>query len=312
MKNQIIIITIICLVVYSCKGKTKPDLTVDTNSAKTKDTLYTVFTTPPDNENIFRGYDAARQLLNDWNNAINDNNFIELEKLYHDALNYHETNISLHDRMQLQKKDYKLNPGHKQSIGRVEIYNLDEDTMPLRITAEFDLIIRNKNFKDTIISFLTFEKIKDDWKIVGETDVRSIEFEAMNKPILNLNKGEYTFARGYWLDTRDVPDFGHDQVPYSFIISISITDSITGYAGFYSGMLRENTEYLIPEGNISDGILNLTTIWNGNGESSLEEYYEGNISPDKIEQWRFKIISWNELYGIDCNSYLQGYSLHYQ
>lgn len=309
MKNIFHIVVLLSLIFFTCKSKGGTHTSSNNDSVQHTMTNDSMITPPVYEENIFRAYDAARQILNDWNNAINNNNLVELEKLYHDTVNYHETPQPLHYRMQLQKKHQSINPGYKQDITNIEIYNLDEDTLPLRITAEFELIVRVKNFRDTVKTLLTFEKIMDEWKIVGETDVRSIEFEAMNKPNTILKKGSYTFSRGYWADTRQEQGFAHDQVPYNFVISIQISDSITGNANAYSGRMRENTEYLIPEGKMENGMLELVTIWNGDYESSLEDYDDGNISKNRIERWTFKIIDAQHIYGVNCNAYVQGFRL---
>lgn len=243
-------------------------------------------------ESIFLRYDAVRNVLYEWNAAIDSHRTFELEKLYAKKVRYYS---KMTDRQEVihQKNEWlKQHKFYAQQLGHCEIYYDDSDTLGLEFTASFIKICIEKTKQTEVESFLTFRKFGNEWKIIEETDGPTEVNAAKMKPVHTLPDGSYRYYLGYWSDTRDIPRFAQDMAPYSSTLEFEITEKgITGVYDDYSGTMRSRTHYLVKSGKIVDGILELYVVYSPVENPSPKDL-EGT---EETQTWRFKILANQQL-----------------
>jgi hypothetical protein len=260
------------------------------------------FEETPDTGNIFRRYDAVKKILKKWNQAISGHRPVDLENLYADEVIYYSKK-SNKQAILSQKTDWlKKHPSYKQELGYTDVYYDDMDTMEVEFVAQFTKICIENKKKTEVESYLYFRKFGKEWKIVRETDAPTEVNVARKKPVVNLPEGKYEYYIGQWSDTRDIPNFAHDQVPYNTSLDFAITaNGITGIYDYYSGKARSRTYYLVKSGKIENGILELTVIFSQFDNPTPEDFDESA----ETETWRFKILENKQLVGLskECFAY---------
>lgn len=263
--------------------------------------------------NVFPYYNAAKKILKNWNQAISKHKPENLENLYADEVIYYGKK-SNKQAIVNQKSDWlKKHTSYKQELGYTDIYYYDNEVYIYKIgpkqfelVAEFTKICIENQKKTEVISYLYFRKFGKEWKIVRETDVITEINLAKKKPVLNLPEGERRYYVGQWSDTRDVPGFAHDQVPYESSLNFTVADNgITGVYHWYSGTARSRTFYLIKSGKIANGILELEVIFSVMDDPAPEDFDED----EPTETWRFKILENNQLFCLSKDSPSYGKTL---
>lgn len=307
IKTFIPTILIVTLVISGCnksKSTVQPKSITDTNSVPTN------LNTAADSLSVFDLYDIAKKLTNDWNNAIDGNNPQTLNSLYADTVSYYVKIQSKKDCIDSKTKWLSAHADYQQKIVDLEVYYEDDDTTGTKMFSKFAKLCIEKGDTQKIYTYLRFIKTTDGWKIDKETDQPSNVSIAKKAPVSNLKPGEYLFRYGYWTDTRDIPDFAHDEVPYWQSISLNIGQTITGEYSEYSGTLRSIMPFLIPEGKIENGILTITSVYNEMDEMTLETYNPDEVSESIKQQWKFKIVNGNELVNMNEDDFRYGESLY--
>lgn len=285
--------------------KSKKEVSKDTNTLVT-----TTNNNNTDSSSVFDLYDMAKQLTNDWNKAIDNNNPQELNNLYADTVNYYVKIQPKKDCVDSKIKWLSSHADYQQKIENMEVYYEDNDTTGTKMFSKFTKLCIEKGDTQKIYTYLRFIKTTAGWKINKETDQPSNASIAKKAPGTNLGPGEYTFRYGYWTDTRDIPEFAHDEVPYWQAITIKVGKGITGEYSEYSGTMRQIFTYLIPEGKIENGLLTITAVYNEMDEMTLETYNPDEVSESLKQQWKFKIINGNELVNMMENDFRFGESLY--
>ncbi len=267
----------------------------------------------PNSEGVFVRYNEAKRLTTEWNAAIDGNQPQDFHHLYADTVNYYSKILTKGACIDNKTKWLTAHAGYQQKIEDLEVYYMDDDTAGLIFMARFTKICIDKNDTTKIQSYLNFKRATSGWRIVKETDQTTELNRAQKSPNSTLKPGENLFYYGYWTDTRDIPDFGHDEVPYWFSLTLNVGKKITGEYSLYSGTMRSITDYLVPEGKIENGILEITTVYIPESGMSLEDYNPDEVSDSRKEHWHFKIVNGNELVCLDKdNGYLYGQSLFLQ
>lgn len=288
------------IMLISCSNTKTPDA----NSNQSKDTL----TSLDESENedadalgieTFECYDQAKKILQAWNTAINNHQTEQLKNLYAPQVDCYMETISKEQCVEKKSTWLEAHKAYQQKIENIQIYYMDSDTNMTILIAEFNKVCIEENKTTEVTSFLHFKQFGNEWKIIAETDLSTEVSKAKKAPISTLGKGTYTFYRGYWEDTRDDENFGHDMVPYNFTLTLNVGDKITGEYAIYSGRLRGITFYLIVSGKIENGILELAMVYNENQEISLEDYNTGEYDHKEKQVMHFKIINGNTLVCLD-------------
>lgn len=243
-------------------------------------------------ENVFRRYDAVKKILKKWNQAISEHQLSDLENLYADEVSYYAKKITK-QAILTQKSDWlKKHTSYKQELGYTDVYYNDRDTLGVEFVTQFTKICIENKRKTEVESFLYFRKFGKEWKIVRETDAITEVNVARKKPIANLPEGEYEYYVGQWSDTRDIPQFAHDMVPYNSSLDFTIGDEgILGVYSEYSGTARSRMYYLVKSGKVDNGILELKMIYSQFADPTPEDF-EG---AEETETWRFKIFQNQQL-----------------
>lgn len=263
-------------------------------------------------EGVFERYDKVEQIVSRWNMLIDDHRAEKLSGVYADEVMYYLHPQTQQECIANKVKYLAAHTGYRQEIDHLEVYYFEEDTLGKMLVAEFDKICTDKGKKTTVPSLLYCARFNGQWKIVQETDRATELNRAKRTRGSGLANGTCTFYRGYWMDTRSIPQFAHDQVPYRFTIQLNVTDNgITGAYAIYSGTMRSTMEYLVVAGKTTDGILDLTVVYNPDGLTPEE--YAAEADPAKEEHLHFRIIRGDELVGLDPDEgYLCGKSLFLQ
>ncbi|AEA45030.1 hypothetical protein [Fluviicola taffensis] len=246
----------------------------------------------PNTENVFRRYDAVKKILKKWNQAISEHQLSDLENLYADDVLYYAKKMTK-QAILAQKSDWlKKHASYKQELGYSEVYYNDRDTLGVEFVAQFTKICIENKKKTDVESYLYFRKFGNDWKIVRETDAITEVNVVRKKPVVNLPAGEYAYYVGQWSDTRDIPQFAHDMVPYNSSLDFTIGDEgISGVYSEYSGTARSRTYYLVKSGKVDNGILELKMIYSQFADPTPEDF-DAN---EETETWSFKILENKEL-----------------
>ncbi len=252
-----------------------------------------------DTTNVFVRYDQVKKVLQEWNTAIDNNQLELLNNLYADTVDCYLKRLSKKECIESKQKWLKEHIGYHQKIEYLEIYYLDDDTLGSFFIAEFTKVCVEKNETVKVDAVIHFARFANDWKIIKESDRPSEASLAEKMPGGILKAGKNIFRFGYWVDTREEEDFGHDQVPYWDLLTLNVGTKITGEYLRYSGRMREIYSHLVLEGTIKNGILEITVVFNENQEWSLETYNPDEVPDSQKEHWHFKIVNGNELVGID-------------
>ena len=264
----------------------------------------------PDTTGVFTRYTQVKQLVQQWNQAITTNQPQMLMPLYADTVQHYLKRIDKKACVDSKINWLDKHPGYQQKIENLEVYYLDTDTLGILFIADFTKVCIDKGKTVKVPSYLYFQRDVPGWKIIRETDHATEATRAKAAPTSSLPQGETSFYYGYWTDTRDDENFAHDEVPYSYTLNLKVGKTITGEYLFYSGRLRGITYYLIPEGKVEEGILEITLVYNENGWMTLSDYHAEDYSDAYREHWHFKIVNGNELVNIDKDSYMYGMSLY--
>ncbi len=322
MKYSIILLLISCLC-FGCNSNNKSTQSdsVKNKSAKAESETKQEMDDVPDEQesaeaeeessDLFIACDHVKKLLKEWNAAISANEPEKLGEMYADRVDYYLQNQTRKACVDQKASWLAAHPNYKQKITYQEIYFFQDDTTQNLLIAEFDKQCIDQGKTVTIPSFLYFSKFNGEWKIIKETD-RATEANRVKKSnISTLKPGEYSFFRSYYKDTRDIPNFAHEVVPFWFGIDITVGKEITGEYDYYSGEMRSITYNLIPAGEIKNGILDLTVIDCSSLVEiiTIEEYESGEYDNLPKSHMHFKILNGNELVCLDKDDYLYGKSM---
>jgi hypothetical protein len=245
-----------------------------------------------DPENVFRGYDAGKKILKNWNQAISEHQLSDLENLYADEVFYYAKKMTKQAILD-QKSDWlKKHMSYQQKLGYSAVYYDDRDTLGVEFVAQFTKICIENKKKTEVESYLYFRKFGSDWKIVQETDAITEVNLARKKPVVNLPEGKYKYYVGQWSDTRDIPQFAHEMVPYNSSLDFTIgEEGISGVYNEYSGTARSRAYYLVKSGKVENGILELKVIYSPFANPAPEDFDGG----EETKTWRFKILENQQL-----------------
>jgi hypothetical protein len=234
----------------------------------------------------FTHLNAAKSIVQQWNNGINERNADELKAVYAPEVDFYLVKRSNADCVKSKMAALQKQPAFRQKLKNMQLYTLGEEK-DMRIIAEFVKVCDEVTGKKEYDAMLVLGRYGDDWKVVKETDIKTEVKQFKFKPIADLPAGQYNFERAYWKDNRGDKALAHDMIRYSYSLEIQIGNgAVAGKMTIYSGAIRSITVYPIISGFVKDGILQITTGYETN---------EGEINKDNPETMRFKIVNKNEI-----------------
>ena len=114
--------------------------------------------------------DEIKEMVNIWNEASSNADFDTLEKILADRIEYYQTTVSRDYYIKDQKKFFEKNPVYGQVLkGNIKVEKISNK----QVKAEFVKEVTTKKGIKDYPSYLVFEKINGEWKIVLESDLVS-------------------------------------------------------------------------------------------------------------------------------------------
>ena len=131
--------------------------------------------------------DEIKEMVYIWNEASSNADFDTLKKILADKIEYYQTTVSRDYYIRDQKKFFEKNPVYGQVLrGNIEVEQISNK----QVRASFIKEVTTKTGINYYPSYLVFEKINGEWKIVLESDLVSDanirkQKNAKTKPIGN-------------------------------------------------------------------------------------------------------------------------------
>ena len=206
MKKILLLIVILISFIFSC-GKAE-------NSNKSDSKEKTV-------------EEQIKEMVNIWNEASSNADFDTLEKILGDKIEYYQSSVTKAYYISDQKKFFAKNPVYGQKIkGDIIVTQISNK----QVKAEFVKEVTTKKGTKNYPSYLVFENVNGQWKLVLESDTVSDEnIENRKKRATeNSNKSTYKYDEPVSIvGTFGVKEFETEehgiQKPYVLRLSSSIT-----------------------------------------------------------------------------------------
>ena len=116
--------------------------------------------------------DEIKEMVYIWNEASSNADFDTLKKILADKIEYYQTTVSRDYYIKDQKKFFERNPVYGQVLrGNIEVEQISNK----QVRASFIKEVTTKTGINYYPSYLVFEKINGEWKIVLESDLVSDE-----------------------------------------------------------------------------------------------------------------------------------------
>ena len=114
--------------------------------------------------------EEIKELVYIWNEASSNADFDTLKQILADKIEYYQTTVSRDYYIKDQKKFFERNPVYGQVLrGDIEVEQISNK----QVRAEFVKEVTTKKGIKYYPSYLVFEKINGEWKIVLESDLVS-------------------------------------------------------------------------------------------------------------------------------------------
>lgn len=247
---------------------------------------------------VFDDFNAVKNALTVWNDAINKRSLHELEKIYANEVQYYLVQRSAGDCIKSKLAWLQKRPKFNQKIKNISVYTIGRVNEKPDIIAEFKKECYDGVTTKEYDGLLVFRKVGNDWKLIKETDITSEVKRYYNLPKLNLPEGKYTFTREYFKYNKNNKTDSTELLSYKYTLEISIVKPevhsaytvnptiFSGYLSIYSGAIKSTTKNRIINGKNNLGILEISTS---------PEDADGNLIENQNQNLRFKIVSKNQL-----------------
>ena len=111
--------------------------------------------------------EEVREMVEIWNEASSNGDFIVLENMLADKVEYYQSTVTKDYYIEDQKKFFQKNPVYGQVIkGDIDIKKISNN----QYKAEFVKEVTTKKGTKDYPSYLVFKKTGNDWKLVLESD----------------------------------------------------------------------------------------------------------------------------------------------
>lgn len=254
----------------------------------------------PDTHSELNSKDSILAFLNDWNQTILDRDYLKLEKNYASEVSYYG-----------QKKDAALicsgkrswlekHPDYSQELESIEIRWAEN--FPEIQQCVFDKVYSSDGNTQTVKAILELKKIGNRYIIVKESDYPSELKATLKVPASDISKGTHSYTRSYVLDIRrdTILNLAHDFIGYDLGFSLDIGERIIANSmTYYSGSMRETTEFDLTDIELSNGFL----TFYANPLPAYDNEDEDNWTTHEYQYFKFKIISDSELMLIETDGW---------
>lgn len=244
-----------------------------------------------------RNLDSIYDVVNQWNQGLNQADYALLAQVYGDPVTFYTTQKSRSALIDSKRSYLEKHPDFQQKIEFLSVQyprNLDNIAR-----CEFTKSYGNGAYTDKVEAVLHIQQTPGDYRIVKESDRPSEMMVVRKMPTADLRYGSYTFTYDFWLDTRDDETLGHDFVPYYDVLKLDYqADSLEVTYYSYNGSMRVVTGFWVKEARLSDGYL----TFKGAAEDPWTEREEADYTEEEYLDFRFKILGTQEVvevYGAD-------------
>ena len=157
--------------------------------------------------------DEIKEMVNIWNEASSNADFGTLEKILADKIEYYQTIVSRDYYIKDQKKFLEKNPVYGQVLkGDIKVEKISNR----QVKAEFVKEVTTKKGIKDYPSYLVFEKINGEWKIVLESDL--VSDENIRKQKIAKTKSISSSEEAYQLVRKSI--IKHDLVDVNCIMTL--------------------------------------------------------------------------------------------
>ena len=245
--------------------------------------------------------DSILRFLSEWNQNIVDKNYSNLEKEYSSEVSYYGQEKSATLICSGKRSWLEKHPDYTQEMEKIEIRWTEK--FPEIQQCIFDKVYSSDGNTKTVKAILELQKSNNRYYIVKESDYPS-EIKVANKvPAISISKGTHAYSNSYVLDIRNdtVLNLAHDFISYELTFSLDIGERIIANSmSYYSGSLRESTEFDLTDIDISDGFLSFYA--NPLPYYSDEDAENGQIAHE-FQFFKFKIVSEDHLILIETDGW---------
>ena len=170
--------------------------------------------------------EQIKKMVNVWNEASSNADFDTLEKILGDKIEYYQSSVTKAYYISDQKKFFAKNPVYGQKIkGDITVTQISNK----QAKAEFVKEVTTKKGTKEYPSYLVFENVNGEWKLILESDLISDKnVENKQKHISeNPNKSTYKYDEPVTIvGTFGIKEFETEtgiQKPYVLKLSSPIT-----------------------------------------------------------------------------------------
>lgn len=138
--------------------------------------------------------EQIKEMVNIWNEASSNADFVTLEKILGDKIEYYQSSVTKAYYISDQKKFFQKNPIYGQKIkGDIIVTQISNKQVKAKFVKE---VTTKKGVKD-YPSYLVFENVNGEWKLILESDtVSDANIENRKKHLTEKpNKSTYEYGK---------------------------------------------------------------------------------------------------------------------
>lgn len=233
--------------------------------------------------------DTLHQVIDSWNQALNEQDYALLESLYADQVVFYTTEKSKSAVVDSKRSYLEKHPDYQQKVLNLNFQypsNLSQTA-----ACHFQKVYGNGALTDTVEAVLHLKMNPSGYIIVKESDDPSEIANAKAATAADLPDGKYSFTHHYWLDTRESEVLGHDFVPYYNILSVEKTaDALEAGFYYYSGSMRTYTDFTCKDAKLEAGILTFLAAPINQFSEEEQEFRD-----EDYQYFKFKVLNDREV-----------------
>lgn len=171
--------------------------------------------------------EQIKEMVNIWNEASSNADFDTLDKILGDKIEYYQSSVTKAYYISDQKKFFEKNPVYGQKIkGDIIVTQISNK----QVKAEFVKEVTTKKGVKDYPSYLVFENVNGEWKLILESDTVSDANIENRKKRANENPNKSTYEYGKPVSivgTFEIREFETEEngivKPYVVTLNSSIT-----------------------------------------------------------------------------------------
>ena len=164
-------------------------------------------------EKVRTSEQEVKEMVELWNKASSNGDFTVLENMLADKVEYYQQTVTKDYYIKDQKKFFEKNPVYGQVLkGNIKVEKISNK----QVKAEFVKEVTTKKGIKDYPSYLVFEKINGEWKIVLESDL--VSDENIRKQKIAKTKSISSSEEAYQLVRKSI--IKHDLVDVNCIMTL--------------------------------------------------------------------------------------------